>query len=185
MVGGGPGDDVIIVDYFDFTNGKEPPDHAIRTMAAGVFDGGENDDGTADSDTLSFADFDDDDADGDGNGVTVTMADAMVIYRGTTTATNFFKNIENLIGSPYIDNLTGDTGDNIIEGGPGGDTLNGGTSGMDTVSYRSSSGKVQVTLNTSANFGDARGDAVTGFDNLIGSAFDLSLIHISEPTRPY
>ena len=46
---GGPGNDVIIVDYFDFTNGKEPPDQAVRTMAQaqGVFDGGENDDGTA------------------------------------------------------------------------------------------------------------------------------------------
>ena len=43
---------------------------------------------------------------------------------------------------------------------------------MDTVSYRSSPGKVEVTLNTSANFGDARGDMVSGFDNLIGSAFD-------------
>ena len=31
-------------------------------MAEGVFDGGENDDGTADGDTLSFADFSDEDA---------------------------------------------------------------------------------------------------------------------------
>ena len=180
---GGPGNDVIIVDFFDFTNGEEEPDQEDRdtTLAQGVFDGGENDDGTKDSDTLSFADFDDDDADGDGNGVTVTMADAMVIYRGTTSATNFFKNIENLIGSPDIDSLTGDAGDNIIEGGPGGDTLNGGTDGMDTVSYRSSPGKVEVVLNTSANFGDARGDAVTGFDNLIGSAFDDVLTGDTNP----
>ena len=180
---GGPGDDVIIVDYFDFTNGKEPPDHAIRTMAAGVFDGGENDDGTKDSDILSFADFDDDDADGDGNGVTVTMTNGSgaVIYRGTTSAANFFKNIENLIGSPDIDNLTGDTGDNIIEGGPGGDTLSGGTDGMDTVSYRSSPGKVEVVLGTSANFGDARGDSLSNFDNLIGSAFDDVLTGDTNP----
>ena len=180
---GGPGNDVIIVDFFDFTNGEEPPDQEDRdaTLAQGVFDGGENDDGTKDSDTLSFADFDDDDADGDGNGVTVTMADAMVTYRGTTSATNFFKNIENLIGSPDIDSLTGDAGDNIIEGGPGGDTLNGGSDGEDTVSYRSSSGKVEVVLNTSANFGDARGDGVTGFDNLIGSAFDDVLTGDTSP----
>ena len=45
-------------------------------MAEGVFDGGENDDGTKDSDTLSFADFSDEDADGDGDGVTVIMTDS-------------------------------------------------------------------------------------------------------------
>ena len=98
---GGPGNDVIIVDYFDFTNGKEPPDEAIRTMAEGVFDGGENDDGTKDSDTLSFADFDDDDADGDEAGVTVTMANATVIYRTTDgTATNFSRTLKTSSAAP-------------------------------------------------------------------------------------
>ena len=142
-------------------------------MAEGVFDGGENDDGTKDSDTLSFADFDDDDADGDGDGVTVTMANATVVYRTTDgTATNFFKNFENIIGSPDIDDITGDAGDNIIEGGQGGDRLNGGSDGMDTVSYRDSDGKVEVTLGGSANFGHARGDTLSNFDNIIGSRFD-------------
>ena len=61
-----------MVDYFDFTDGMEPPDDGDRMMAQGVFDGGENDDGTPDGDTLSFADFTDED--GDGEGVTVTLA---------------------------------------------------------------------------------------------------------------
>ena len=100
------------------------------------------------------------------------MANAVVTYRTTGgTATNFFKNIENLIGSPDIDDLTGDAGDNIIEGGPGGDMLTGG-GGNDTVSYRSSPGKVEVTLGGTASFGDARGDMLSGFNNIIGSAFD-------------
>ena len=86
---GGPGNDVILVDYFDFTDGKEPPMDAIRMMAQGVFDGGENDDGTADGDTLSFADFTDED--GDGVGVTVDMTNARVTYKGSTTASNFSK----------------------------------------------------------------------------------------------
>ena len=93
-------------------------------MAQGVFDGGENDDGTADSDTLSFADFEDED--GDGVGVTVTMTNAQVTYKGGTPVADFFKNIENLIGSRYGDTLTGDDGDNVIEGGPGIDDLDGG-----------------------------------------------------------
>ena len=43
---------------------------------------------------------------------------------------------------------------------------------MDTVSYRSSPGKVEVTLGGTASFGDARGDMLSGFNNIIGSAFD-------------
>ena len=76
---GGPGNDVIEVDYFDFTDGMEPPEDSDREMAQGVFDGGENDDGTADSDTLSFADFTD--ADGNNRGVRVRLTEGDVIYK--------------------------------------------------------------------------------------------------------
>ena len=172
---GGPGNDVLLIDFFDFTNGKEPPDREDRdsTMAQGVFDGGENDDGTKDGDTLSFADFDDEDADGDGAGVTVRMTEGEIIFRtGTAAVTGFFKNIENLVGSPFIDDLRGDSGNNVIEGGPGGDELRGGA-GVDTVSYRNSPGKVEVTINTAANFGDASRDTFpdSDFQNLIGSGY--------------
>ena len=182
---GGPGNDVIMVDFFDFTDGKTPDagaEYATRTMAQGVFDGGENDDGTKDSDTLSFADFDDEDADGDGNGVTVAMANGggSITYSGTTTVTSFFKNIENLIGSPVIDNLTGDDGDNIIEGGDGRDILDGGA-GNDTASYRSSDGKVEVTVNGTANFGHGDGETLLRFENLIGSAYDDTLTGNDNP----
>ena len=138
-------------------------------MAQGVFDGGENDDGTADGDTLSFADFTDED--GDGVGVTVDMTNAQVTYKGSTTVSNFFNNIENLIGSRYGDDLTGDAGDNVIEGGPGIDDLDGG-GGTDTVSYRSSPSSVTVTINGDAFKGDAAGDMLSGFENIIGSAYD-------------
>ena len=165
---GGPGNDVIMVDYFDFTDGKEPPMDSDRMMAQGAFDGGENDDGTADGDTLSFADFMDED--GDGVGVTVDMTNARVTYKGSTTVSNFFKNIENLIGSRYGDDLTGDAGNNVIEGGLGIDDLDGG--GTDTVSYRNSPSSVTVTINGDAFKGDAAGDMLSGFENIIGSAYD-------------
>ena len=147
-------------------------------MAEGVFDGGENDDGTKDSDTLSFADFTDED--GNDLGVTVTLADGRVVYQGalggTPPTTALFKNIENLTGSPENDMLTGDGSDNVIEGGDGSDILRGGA-GTDTVSYRNSPGKVEVTINGAASFGDAGGDTFpdSDFQNLIGSAYGDTL----------
>lgn len=77
--------------------------------------------------------------------------------------------IENLQGSNFDDTLTGDTSDNVIEGGAGADTLEGG-GGLDTLSYASSSTRVVVDLfNGNALLGDAEGDVISGFDNLIGS----------------
>ena len=67
--------------------------------------------------------------------------------------------------------LTGDAGDNVIEGGPGIDDLGGGD-GTDTVSYRSSPSSVTVTINGDAFKGDAAGDMLSGFENIIGSAYD-------------
>ena len=67
------------------------------------------------------------------------------------------------------DQLYGDSGDNILEGGRGGDYLSGGL-GIDTASYAGSSGAVTVNLATgSALGGDAQGDRLASIENLIGS----------------
>ena len=70
----------------------------------------------------------------------------------------------------------GDNEDNVIEGGDGQDTLEGGGgTGSDTVSYRSSPSSVTITLSGGAASGlkgHAAGDALTGFENIIGSAYD-------------
>ena len=80
--------------------------------------------------------------------------------------------IENLVGSANADTLTGDDGDNIIEGGDGADTMDGGD-GNDTLSYAGSSAGVNVNLLTgAASGGDADGDTISNFENLIGSAHD-------------
>ena len=174
---GGPGDDVIMVDHFDFTDGEKPPNEGNRKDATGVFDGGINIDGTQGSDTLSFADFKDDDGDGNSKGVKVTLADGKVLYKGdpatdTQPDVAVFNNIENLVGSSEPDVLTGDAGDNVIEGGDGGDTLNGGA-GNDTVSYRSSDGGVTVTINGTASPTPCwQAMYLSGFENLIGSAYN-------------
>lgn len=100
--------------------------------------------------------------------------------------------IENLIGSAFADDLTGDAGDNRLEGGDGSDVLTGGAgadildggSAEDTASYADSpevgdpgSGKgVTVNLETGdATGGDAEGDSLIDIENLEGSAFDDTL----------
>ncbi|MEZ5908176.1 MAG: tandem-95 repeat protein [Hyphomicrobiaceae bacterium] len=80
--------------------------------------------------------------------------------------------IEGLIGSDHADDLTGDGGNNVIEGRGGADVL-AGLGGTDTASYVSSGGGVNVSLTSGlGSGGDAEGDALTGFENLIGSSHD-------------
>jgi Ca2+-binding RTX toxin-like protein len=83
--------------------------------------------------------------------------------------------IENLIGSRFNDKLMGDGADNIIEGGAGNDLLSGGANaaGGDTASYAHAAAGVKVSLaiTTVQNTIGAGKDTLTGFENLIGSAF--------------
>jgi Ca2+-binding RTX toxin-like protein len=82
-------------------------------------------------------------------------------------------NFENIIGSAFNDNLTGDGNANVIEGGIGADTMNG-ANGIDTVTYAHSSAGVNVSLVAGAtnSGGEAAGDVLTNFENITGSAFD-------------
>ena len=101
-------------------------------------------------------------------------------------------NVENIIGSPLNDTLTGDGGDNVIEGGDGGDVLDGAGNpatnpGGDTVSYRSSDKGVSVTVNSggagTAFGGHAQSDTINNFENAIGSADDDTLIGDTGPNK--
>ena len=88
--------------------------------------------------------------------------------------------IENIIGSAEDDVLTGDDMPNTIEGGDGEDTLDGGEGPGDTVSYRSSDRAVKIDLSDGTpgdrgSRGDAAGDSIDGFENIIGSAHDDDL----------
>ena len=72
--------------------------------------------------------------------------------------------VENLIGSSFNDTLSGNTLDNVLDGG----------AGIDTLSYAGAGAGVSVDLSNSAQQ-DTIGaglDTLSNFENLIGSAFD-------------
>lgn len=72
-------------------------------------------------------------------------------------------------GGDGADKLFGDDGSDIVTGGDGADTMNGGL-GIDTLSYAGSTA-VAVNLKTgSTSGGHAKGDVISNFENVIGSA---------------
>jgi Ca2+-binding RTX toxin-like protein len=90
-----------------------------------------------------------------------------------------FKGFENILGSAQADTLTGNTFDNIIEGGGSADILDGG-SGTDALSYAGSAAGVTITLGTSGKLatgsgGDAAGDKFSNFEDIHGSSNKDSL----------
>ena len=160
---GGPGNDTLVVDYDDFTDGKEDP--TGPRMGMGLLDGGGG------SDTLSFEKFENKDH---GGGVIIAADGALTFDGGLVIPAdaNLFRSIENFIGSPENDTIdvTGDNKINVIEGGAGQDTLTTNDN-EDFVSYRSSPSSVNVTIGGQALKGHAASDSLTGFVNIIGSAY--------------
>lgn len=165
----GAGSDMIYADRADIGG---------TAGTGGSIAGGDEADGKPGMDTLSFAKFMDDDLDG-GTGITLNLQ--------TNTGVT---GIEHLIGTAEDDTLTGRDGTSAepaaetIEGGDGGDTLVGGAGPGDTVSYASSDRGVRVDLgdgttgtadSSRASRGHAGGDTISGFENVMGSAFDDDL----------
>jgi len=118
-----------------------------------------------------------------------TLALSINLATGATSgaaAGDVLSGIEALIGGSGYDTLTGDGadnrldggagndrikgggGDDLVIGGPGADRLDGGT-GVDTLYYLGSSAGVTVSLMFGqAASGDAAGDEIAGFENVIG-----------------
>jgi Ca2+-binding RTX toxin-like protein len=72
------------------------------------------------------------------------------------------------------DTLLGLGGDDTIQGGLGADVMDGGA-GFDTLTFANATAGVGVVLNAFGTYGEAAGDTMTGFEALIGSAFNDQL----------
>ena len=93
-------------------------------------------------------------------------------------------NIENLIGSDHADTLTGNDGDNVLQGGPGGDTITGRRRQRHGQLRRIAGGgdrqpgdrfrlhnvrRLWPVTAGSVSGGNAAGDTLTGIENVTGS----------------
>ena len=83
---------------------------------------------------------------------------------------------DRLYGGAGDDNINGGAGRDVIIGGAGADVMFGGSDNNDTVSYAGSTARVVVSLTfgstTTGVGGDAQGDVIGGFSDIIGSSFD-------------
>ncbi|MFN4014604.1 MAG: hypothetical protein ACK4JB_04685 [Reyranella sp.] len=138
-------------------------------------DGDDSLDGGAGTDTASYA--------GASSGVTVSLAIAGAQNTGGA-GIDTLANLENLIGSAFVDTLTGNAGANSLQGGDGNDTLQGnagadvldGGAGSDTASYAGSAVAVSIDLQAGTiSGGDAAGDSFVSIENLTGSALNDTL----------
>ncbi len=173
MFFGGSGSDMIYADRADLGAAVKIHGHNEPTAATGDDPTGAAGKMPGERDTLSFAKFMDPMLE-DGTGITLTL-------EANTNVTN----INHLIGTEETDSLTGtNAAPETIEGGDSGDTLVGGTGTGDTVSYASSYRGVRVSLGdgttadgtgSSARLGHASNDTISGFENVMGSAFDDDL----------
>ncbi|MGE7469460.1 hypothetical protein ACQKLX_08470 [Bosea sp. NPDC003192] len=76
---------------------------------------------------------------------------------------------DNLFGSAAANNLAGGDGNDFIDGRGGADVLNGGN-GTDTLAYLNSVAGVIINLTANtATGGDATGDIISNFENILGS----------------
>lgn len=165
---GGDGDDVVGSEGGnDQVHGDAGNDSVFGGAGNDTLWGGIGDDtveGGAGSDTASFA---------DAAGVTVDLRKQGQAQDTGGGGRDLLTNIENLVGSDYNDQLTGDKGHNVLEGGSGNDVLDGGK-GSDTASYASATATVTVSLKNkkAQDTGGAGIDRLKGIENLVGSAFN-------------
>ncbi len=99
-----------------------------------------------------------------------------------------YAGVENLAGTNFADDLTGDAssnyllglfgddtlrggdGDDLLEGGVGADALLGGA-GFDYAVYSAADTAVTVVLSGGTQLGDAKGDTFSSIEGVLGSAF--------------
>jgi Ca2+-binding RTX toxin-like protein len=98
--------------------------------------------------------------------VTVDLAVQTASGEGNDT----FTSIENVEGSDFKDNLTGNGNDNVFVGRPGDDTIDG-AAGSDVVAFLYTRRGVTVDLAAGAARGDGA-DTLTGIEGIWGSGYN-------------
>jgi Ca2+-binding RTX toxin-like protein len=197
LTGGDGGDQLYLAFENPFLNGANDGDNTAFGGKGNdnIFSGrgADNIDGGDDFDQVAYL--------GSAAGVTVNLGTGLA--SGGDAEGDSLVNIEAITASFHDDNLTGNSGGNIIFGNAGNDiinggggadnllgledndTINGGTGsdnldggdGIDTVSYEGSAAGVFVRLfNNSVFGGDANGDTIANFENVIGSSNNDDLI---------
>lgn len=102
-------------------------------------------------------------------------SDSITGNAGNDTLTGLGGN-DSIFGGDGSDSLFGGIGNDLLEGGAGNDDFDGGD-GIDTLSYQGSNAAVFVSLSIgTTEGGHAAGDTFTGIENLMGSAFNDTLI---------
>ena len=167
--------------------GTEQKDSLVGTAGADELHGGGGDDlinarggadvidGGAGSDMVSY--------DNSPGGVVINLVAGT--GAGSYAEGDRLSGIENLRGSQADDILRGDSGANLITGERGADTIEGGGGAdnliggadVDTLDYSGSAGGVAVNLTSgTGSAGDAAGDRVSQFENLVGSGYADQLV---------
>ncbi|MBK8458540.1 MAG: hypothetical protein IPL47_16640 [Phyllobacteriaceae bacterium] len=101
------------------------------------------------------------------------LADTLTVAGSAGLSLDGRGGTDSLFGDGGVDTISGGADDDLIEGRANGDFLDGGVNGAagDTLSYAGS--VLGVTVNIGANTasgGDAAGDTISGFENIVGSA---------------
>lgn len=164
----------------DTLDGKGGNDHLIGGAGDDALVGGAGADlldGGAGSDTVNYS-----------SASIVTINLTTGVHGGDATG-DVFVSVENVIGAANGDSITGDAGNNRIDGEDGADALYGaegddtliggkladaldGGEGNDTASYGTTTGAVVVNLaNAAANTGWAAGDTFVSIENLTGTNY--------------
>jgi len=187
---GGPGDDLLIGDgKANVLDGGAGNDHLIGGLGADHLIGG------AGSDTADY------DSDGRTVGVQVDLnAGTETPLSKNAAQEDTLSEVENALGTPFADQLYGDSGTNVLTGDAGDDTLRGrggadvlepgtdndlvsGGAGSDTVSYADRAGDVTVNLDGKPDSGESgeKDTIQVDVENIAGGAGNDTLNADTDP----
>lgn len=166
---GGHTNTLVVQGLIENVRGCDTSDYVIGNELANVLYGDQGRTGVGGNDTLNGADGNDKLYGGAANDQLSGGADNDLLY-----------------GDSGADTLDGDAGADTVEGGAGADKLSGGATAGDTVAYVASGAGVTINLThgltTIGVGGDAEGDQITGFLNILGSALNDVLIDTVKTT---